>query len=348
MTIMQTESILQLPLSWARISTANPAFKLVKLPFNATNWIPTAEVPQSYSFDQLYQSHLSQLPNGFVLQSCGLPVRDYLIEQGCQVAAMGAEAVLELPWRGKRSVRELARRGRRHGTVQEIPLNQTHQHKLAQLIDNSPARQGVQLRHTERTEFDESTRCFVFETKEKVWMGAITLSTVVAPTYFHTELLLRHKDAQVGVMEALVTAIARQLAQEGGERLSLGNVTPLPETESEAIFAPHRHPQELWTQSQLSFQVGRSLNFAYNSEGLWRFKNKFISRWEPLYLCASPRLSWATMAGLLHAMGYVNLVWSQVRDSLTSALPTFKPQFPTPSGHCVLGLKFIRSMMTAK
>ena len=104
MNSIQTDSISQLPLSWARTSTADPVLPVIKLPFSGLGWIPTAEIPHHCSFDKLYTEHLNRLPNGFVLQSCGLPLRDYLIEQGCQVAAMGAEAILDLPWRGKSKI----------------------------------------------------------------------------------------------------------------------------------------------------------------------------------------------------------------------------------------------------
>ncbi len=314
----------QLPLSWARTDTAEPAFDVVDLPFTAVGWIPTAEIPLHLSFDEVYQAYLSPMPNGFVLSSCGLPLRDFLIQQGCQVAAMGAEAVLDLPWRARRSVRALDRRGRRHGGVREIAFSQRHQNKLAQLIADAGARQGVQLRHIERPGFDESTRCFVFETAAGKWLGAITLSAA-APNSVHTELLLRHREAPVGVMEAMICAVAQQLAREGVQRLSLGNVVPLPAPESHRILATHRHPEELWTRSQLSFRLGRGLKFAHNAEGLWRFKNKFAPRWEPLYLCASPRLSWATIAGLILATGYLDLVWSRLPELLPVSRPTISP-----------------------
>jgi lysylphosphatidylglycerol synthetase-like protein (DUF2156 family) len=302
-------------------------FNLVELPYSSPGWIPTAEIPHHYSFDQVYREYLSSLTDGFVLQSCSLPLRDYLIQQGCQVTAMGAEAVLDLPWRGKHSVRELARRGRRHGTVHEIELTSKYRNQLAQLIHESPSRQGVQLQHTERPKFDASVRCFIFETAEQKWLGAITLSRT-APNSVHTELLLRHRDAPVGIMEALITAIAEQLTLEGIQHLSLGAVTPLPAAESARIFAAHRHPQELWTRSQLSFRLGRALNFAFNAEGLWRFKNKFSPRWEPLYLCASPGLSWATIAGLIQASGYFDLVWSQLLGSGFISMPSRSAPFP--------------------
>jgi hypothetical protein len=68
MNSTQTDSISQLPLSWARTSTAGPVLNVVKLPFTAAAWIPTADIPHHYSFDQLYREYLSRLPNGFVLR----------------------------------------------------------------------------------------------------------------------------------------------------------------------------------------------------------------------------------------------------------------------------------------
>jgi len=315
----RTHSISQLPRSWARTKSVKPVFNQVKLPFSALAWIPNAEIPHHYSFDQIYHQYLSSLEDGFVLQSCGLPLRDYLIKRGCQVAAMGAEAVLDLPWRGKRSLRALARRGRRNGIAREVACNETHQQKLTQLIRNAHARQGPLLKYTERAEFDAAARCFVFETAENQWVGAITLS-MDAPNSYHTELLLRHPDAPVGIMEALITSIAEQLAAEGVSHLSLGSVTPLPVAESARIFVPHRHTHELWTRSQLTFRLGRMLNFAFNAEGLWQFKNKFSPRWQPLYLCASPRITWSTIIGLVSATGYFNVVGSQLLRSWSTSM----------------------------
>jgi len=328
MNNLDPKTLYQLPLSWARTKTAVPALNKIKLPYSSTGWIPTAEIPLGATFDEVYREHLATLPNGFVLQSCGLHLRDYLLQQGCQAAPMGAEAILDLPWRGKRSVRDLARRGRRHGFVREIELGPQQQHKLARLIKSSSARQGVQLRHTERTAFDASTRCFVFETVEKAWVGAITLSRN-APHTFHTELLLRHREAPVGIMEALITAIAEQLTLENVRHLSLGAVTPIPEAAIDGILAPSRHLDELWRRSQLAFRLARGFNFAFNAEGLWRFKNKFSPRWEPLYLCASPRLNWTTMAGLLQATGYVDLVKERLLDSLPLSWPGAPPRRPS-------------------
>ena len=239
MTTTHTQAMLQLPLSWARTNTTQLVLDQVKLPFTAENWIPTAAIPLGLSFDQLYHQHLSPLPQGFVLQSVNLVLRNYLHEQGAQSAPMGAEAILDLPWRGKKSVRELARRGRRHGAVSEIELNRGNQLSLGLLIQESAARQDVQLRHIERANFDESTRCFVLETPEKKWLGAITISKINA-VYYHTEILLRRADAPTGIMEALVTAIAQILTTEGAQHLSLGMVSPIPAEEIKKIFVEDR------------------------------------------------------------------------------------------------------------
>ncbi len=324
----QTHSSIRLPLSWTQTQTLEqPQFNMVDLPFSSSKWIPLADVPQSISFEKLYDEHLKSLPQNLVLQSLNTSMRDFLIKKGWQVAPMGAEAILDLPWRGKRSVRELARRGKRHGFIREIQPTALNQKKLAQLIKASPSRQNALLNFTERPELDENTRGFVFESFNHQWLGAITLSTP-SSNYAHTELLLRHQKAPNGVMEALVTAIANLLTEEGFTHLSLGNVSPLPIEEAESLFAPLRHPNELFQRSLTLFKFGKSLNFAYNAEGLWRFKNKFSPRWEPLYLAASHRLSWITMIGLAQKMGYFNLLIDQIQKSVPISMPTIKFGYP--------------------
>lgn len=320
MSYSQEDSIFHLPLSWARTDRTTPAFDSVRLSLSQLQWFPLVEVPMEQSFEQLYTDHLSQLPTGFVLKSCPVPVRDYLIEQGCEAAPMGLEAILDLPWRGKQSVRRLARLGLRHGAVSEVECTVANQQKLAQLINKTPRSRRVRLRYTERPTFDASVRCFVLETPEHEWLGAITLSTN-RPGYVHIELLLRHVDAPIGVMEALISTIAEQLTHEGFTQLSLSNVPLPPAEESEAVFAKHRHPQERWRLSQTAFGLGRRLQFAYNGTGLWTFKNKFQPRWEPVYLCASPRLSLGTIAGLAYEIGYVDLVRHQAASRIANALP---------------------------
>ena len=300
-----SEDISQLPLGWARSPQTTAALTPVALPYSSLAWFPEAEVPHGVPFDAIYQEHLSRLSHGFVLQNCSVQLRDYLLERGCQAAAMGAEAVLQLPWRGKRSVRELARRGRRHGAIRELAHTPANQYTLNQFVTDSARGQAPQLKHTARPTFDGTTRCFVLEEAANHWLGAITIS-MVTPTYAHVERLLRRQQAPVGVMEAIITEIANTLVGEGVTELSLGNIFP-PVPELDPVFEEHRHSAELWRMSQLAFTLGRASKFAFNYEGLWRFKEKFSPTWRPLYLCATPRLSWATILGITQSIGYFSL-----------------------------------------
>lgn len=328
MTTVLTESNLNLPLSWTRREINHPEFNTVQLPYSGISWIPTADIPHHLPIDELYKKHLKEIPNGVVLQSVSLSLRNYLIEQGFQSAPMGGEAVLDLPWRGKRSVRELARRGRRHGAVREIPFNPIYQGRIKQLMKTSPSRQGKQLRYTERTGFDAGVRAFVFESEENQWLGAVTLSRP-SPTYMHTEMILRHNAAPVGIMEALISAIAQQLETEGIKQLSLGNVLPVQVEMFDTLFGPYRRPNEQWLRSKMAVRLGRSLNFAFNADGLWRFKDKFQPRWEPTYIVASPGLSLITLAGMMQASGYIDLVQEKVLTLWP--LPAPFPSVPVPA-----------------
>lgn len=55
MNRLHVNSYSHLPLSWARTATAEPAFATVKLPYSSPLWIPTADIPHHYSFEQVYQ-----------------------------------------------------------------------------------------------------------------------------------------------------------------------------------------------------------------------------------------------------------------------------------------------------
>ena len=142
---MKITSLSNLPLSWARTQADIPIFDTVNLPLTSVQWIPLAEVPHNLPFEELYQSYLHPHSNGVVLQSINVALRDYLIGQGWQAAALGAEAILDLPWRGKRSVRELARRGRRQAKrAESIAQVLTRLQKKAELAWDLPSAKSWQ------------------------------------------------------------------------------------------------------------------------------------------------------------------------------------------------------------
>jgi lysylphosphatidylglycerol synthetase-like protein (DUF2156 family) len=76
-------------------------------------------------------------------------------------------------------------------------------------------------------------------------------------------------------------------------------------------FAVAAHPSPVPTQfykSMLVNKLGNSFHFAYNSRGLFKFKNKFSPTWQPLYLCAAPKFPWRGLLDLAIKMRYIKLI----------------------------------------
>jgi len=60
-------------------------------------------------------------------------------------------------------------------------------------------------------------------------------------------------------------------------------------------------------KSQSINSAGRMFKFAYNYPGLFHFKNKFSPHWQPVYLCAKPRLILPIMLDLFIQTCYAKL-----------------------------------------
>ena len=217
---------------------------------------------------------------------------------------------------------DLARRGGRWGRVMEVPPTEANRRLLAQLAQSSVHGAKPQLQYAFRTQLDETTRGFVFVTPDNEWLAAITLS-LMKPNYWHTELLLRRKNAPVGIMEALVTEVIGRLSENGGEEemcWSLGMV-PFLSVEDPLLEQSCKNAFSLPCRSELMLRVGRLLNFGFNYEGLFRFKDKFLPEWRPLYLCGKPNLPWRTLIDLsiksrhLHLVGHGASAWLRSAES---------------------------------
>ena len=290
-----------LPLSWARCEIVEPRFLMIRLPLSHRQWVPLADIPRKDTFARIYGEHLAALPGGFVIHGCNTAVSRFLLTEGCQVAQTGVEAVLKLEEgnMAKPSVVDLARRGGRWGKGMEVSSTAVNQRQLAQLAQSTAHGAKPQLQYAFRTQFDETTRGFVFVTPKSEWLAAITLS-LMKPNYWHTELLLRKKDAPVGIMEALVTEISGRLCEEGGEgetRWSLGMV-PFLSIADPLLEQSCKNAFSIPCRSELILRVGRLLNFGFNYEGLFRFKDKFTPEWRPLYLCGKPNIPWPALIDL--------------------------------------------------
>lgn len=302
----------QLPLSWIRGHVPAPQFTVVRLPLSGAAWIPVAEIPFQMAFDSIYDQLAAAQPRGFVLQLCSELLSRFVTQQGGQAVQVGLEAVLPLqsPHQFKPSVAELARRGLRWGSVQEFEPSPETQGALQRLAAASTHGRKPQLAFAYRTRLEPGARCFALVEADGNWLGAMTLSRA-SQTGLHTELMVRHSAAPVGVMEALTLHIFAGLRVEGWLQWSLGGV---PFALAHDLSGAEQILPAGWLppkKSNLVNQAGRMLKFAYNYRGLLDFKDKFSPQWQPLYLCGSRGISWAILFDLAFKSRYLQLVRRQ-------------------------------------
>lgn len=293
-----------IPLSWRRSGDISLSFNSLKLPLSGLRWIYSGEVPYGCPFEEVYERIVSDSGGRFLIRGCTGEIARFLSGKGCEVMRTGAEGVITLDgdYDPGYSVNELARRGLRWGQVSEEPHSESQKARLSRLKTRSAHASRPYLQYLFRTELAPDMRCFALGTEEDEWLGAITVS-LTGRSRAHTEMILRDDRAPVGVMEALFVGAADILSREGFDKLSLGEV---PFISPGGLTAPALSSQVL-VKEKLFFQSGRFLRFAYNYKNLFRFKNKFSPEWRPVYICASPGLSWRALADLFVKTRYYDL-----------------------------------------
>ena len=300
-----------LPLSWARTSATEATFNVVKLPFSRRSWISTANIPFDTPFEQIYRQMLASHPNGFVIRGCNEDLSNYLTSRRCQRAQTGVEAVLNLQENSlsKASLQKLMQPGSRWGRVTEIPPTVENYRRMARFVDKTPYGNKPKLQYSFRTYFDSTQRGFALVAPSGDWLGALSLS-LVNRNYTHTELLLRRKNAPPGVMDTLIAAVYKTLQREGMAQWSLGEV-PFVSGNGAVFEIPC---SRVFTSScqKIFLKLRRLINFGYNFEGLYFFKNKFSPEWKPLYLCGKPDLNWLILLDLSAKTRYLHLLGNEI------------------------------------
>jgi len=268
---------IELPLSWAFTNKRNH-FQVVE--GLGTKWISLAEINGIESIDA-FLNNLKNNESKIIIR--GVKPRDLnglLTKAGFVFYPIGSEAVLrtDSDMFEKRSLRELIRRGLKHGYVKTFIYDEIDWEKFNELLQNSSHSNEPKLKNLYRLEVDSNCLLFVLQNSEK-YLAAVSISQN-NPNKYQAELLLRRKNAPVGVMEALIYSIKEYLFKQGAGLFSLGEV-PFVIME-----------KELHNIAPLILNAcGRSLKFAYNYKGLFNFKNKFLPEWEDVYLAAYPKLS---------------------------------------------------------
>jgi len=290
-----------LPLSWCRHCMATPTYRRHLLPVSQMSWISFGTLPPSYSFERVYSEFLSKRKEGFLLRGCSAEIAMFLAKRGCEVVHTGAEAVLELSnaHLEKNSLQKLLKQVRKHGHAAEVGLNANTRKQLNAFQKECRHGEKPQLAHLFRAFPYDACRCFVFQSPQGKWLAAMTVSQQSAKKW-QTELLLKHRDSPVGVMEALIEAVFLILRKEGFLQWSLSEVP--------FYHVLQRAPEKLSAKELAMRSIGEMWKSAYNFDGLFRFKDKFDPVWQPIFLCAYPQLSVLSLAEIAFQTGYADLV----------------------------------------
>ncbi len=298
---MKGLDILELPQSWIRSASNSPQIHSVKLTNHKSLWFSTAEIPTCNNLIEILESHHLFRKVNIIIRGCNEELSGLLAQKGFEKIIAGKEAVLEFDKDhfSKKSLKELIRRGKRHGRVTEIPFSPENSEKLEKFKQKSPHSKEPQLKHFFVDRFLENTRLFVFTGEENTWHGAIVIS-VNSRDKLQTELLLRSIDAPIGIMEALVYGVFEKLKDSGYREWGLGEVP----------FLVDSGELDCFSKAFLINKIGQLIKFAYNYKGLFHFKNKFNPRWDNAFICAKPNLRLchlfflAIKSNLLHLIIY--------------------------------------------
>ncbi len=231
------------------------------------------------------------------ISGCNGEVISFFKRHNYETLKVGKEAVLFLTRNHfeKSSLRELVRRGFKHGLVEEIPYSLETAKKLEDFKKLCVHGHEPQLKYFFNDKFRPDTRLFVYKNKNAEWQGAITVACVT-PRKVRTDLILRNKNARNGVMEALMFFIFNILKEEGYHTWSLGEVPYI--VDKSPFFS-----KEFF----INF-TGRRFKFAYNYLGLYNFKNKFEPVWGSMYICSRPKLSILTLIEISWISNLIKLV----------------------------------------
>jgi len=292
-----------LPLSWQRVPASGALWHHRRLWPLGTRWLALADIPEAWSAVQVARA-LETQGHRLVVRGCNRYWAQLLADWGFAAVPVGLEAVLTADGEHfkRPSIRALTRRGLRHGTVREVQAGTW----LPELYAASRYARRPTLWGLFRPMDDTRLRWFVLvasPTSQKPHVLAAVSISRQSPTRWHVERMVRRAKAPVGVMEAVLEQAFALLCAEGATELSLGEapfVRPL----------ANQHTAEPAKQRFLAQSirwVGRRIRYAYNAEGLYRFKAKFRPQWRTVYVCGRPRPSFLLLAGLFVYSGVARL-----------------------------------------
>lgn len=264
--------------------------------FRNIKWLTHVKIPFKIDFEEVVSELILQHAKNYFIVGCNYSNFRYLEERGYKGIRMGREAILDLNFNhfNKKSLRELVRRGKKCGSVAEIPFSEQSEEQLQEFRKFTRHGTEPQLRYLFSTDFESHNRLFVIRRPDGLWLGAILIS-YKSNRYAQTEAMLCRKRQPVGIMEALIYEIFKELKKEGYDYWTLGAV-----------------PFTIYGSRFLSKEYvinvsGRFMRFAYDYKGLANFKNKFNPVWTDYYICIRPYFHPGAMIGILRKSNLLRL-----------------------------------------
>jgi glycosyltransferase 2 family protein len=291
-----------LPLSWSIINTDSDNSTIINkwnIKWLALQNLPTAKL--SFQFKKEFESNSET-----IIRGCNSNLTEDLTNYGYSSIQIGMEAVLDTDKNHfeKKSLRELIRRGKRHGKIVNLPFSKQNISRLKEFQKLSSHSKEPQLKNLFQSEFNKQNILYVFEDNDKNWLGAILVSRNT-PDKLHTELILRKTESPIGIMEALVQHVFYEAKANNIKQLSLGEV-------------PFSYDNLGFDNAKSFFviKIGRLLKFAYNYKGLYNFKNKFQPKWEQLFICTSSKTSLKHLFFLAINSNFHKLIFHKLLHSI--------------------------------
>lgn len=285
-----------LPLSWIYSPAGPNLIESLNLFRNHSIWLALIQSPEINFIDEINKKYPN---NKILIRGCDESISNDLIKCGYKRINTGREAVLNFNNNHfeKRSLKELIRRGSRHGKVLEYNYSDIIAGKLNLFKECTSHAKEPQLKYLFMTKFIEGMKLFTFENNKNEWLGAVMVSRN-SKTKFHTELLLRKSNAPVGVMETLIYNTFQKLKIYNTDEFSLGEVP----------FISFTNKNITNTKEFIVNSIRQSFHFAYNYKGLYNFKNKFNPCWKDIYLCGNPNISLWDLFSLSNRTNFTRLM----------------------------------------
>ncbi len=274
-----------LPLSWVTIPGTAAVIRGIRLPMGGW-WLVWGEVPDNWNLTNLLQFVEKEIAGPVVIRGWPAPAVPLLKRRGwqCWQTGMVGWKRLQHPLRWAKNTRHAIRKGRHTVTIK--PLDQTaSQIALLHKLENETRRGLPRLQWLFRRPPDPHLRVYA-AVGERLW-AALAVSTNRSGI-IQGEWMVRHPHAPYGVLDAVVDEAIRTEHQRGARIFTFGEV-------------PFRGVSLSADYPRLIMRLtAQGMHRVYNYQGLYRFKNKYVDEWHPVYVCGYPRLTMWAVAGLAH------------------------------------------------